>query len=270
MCIFGFILKIMPKEIKKNINVKQDVRLTFAYKPKMQVMARRILAMAFSKIKNEDSFNQDIIFKVSEIGDYIPSLKSGIYGKAEMGVEELLKTAWKFKKTDGSGFYGFPLLKYGHILNGTIILRLNKSLIPYFINLRRYTLFSLNEFMRLTSANSQTLYELLSNYFDTGFFYMLIGEYRERMSCQDKYPKTSALIKNTLKSPIKEMATTSLAFKYGLDIKTGKDGNKETKGIYFNHLYTNKNRELYTLIRKSSLCTSNENYILNDPQLIKI
>ena len=241
-------INVFGSEAKKTINanrkvkeVKQDIRVTFALKPKMSVMSRKILAMIFQKIIDQESFDKPIVFKVMEMSDYCLLSKNTLYRESKIAVREILKTSWELE-TEEQGVYDvFSLLRSGHVRNGTIIIRLNEDLSSYFLHLKKYTSYSLREFMGLSSSYSQIIYELLSNYSDTGFFYIAIGEYRIRMNCEKKYSIPSKLISQTLKEPLKEIAKTSLAFKYGLDTKPGIDGKKEIKGIYFNYLYTGKN-----------------------------
>ena len=168
--VFGSEVKKMINANRKVKEVKQDIRVTFALKPRMSVMSRKILAMIFQKIIDQESFDKPIVFKVMEMSDYCLLSKNTLYRESKIAVREILKTSWELE-TEEKGVYDvFSLLRSGHVRNGTIIIRLNEDLSSYFLHLKKYTSYSLREFMGLSSSYSQIIYELLSNYSDTGFF----------------------------------------------------------------------------------------------------
>lgn len=201
------------KEVKPY--VAQHFNITFARQKNVGVVAKKIMTNVMAQIKRDDKelrpFYQLHITDLVDNGD-----SSSIYEQTKKAFNELTDLKWLIEDLGNKRF------AYRHLLNtsdakcgynnGTITVVLNPLLKDYFIEMSHYTTYDLKWSMSFSSWYSMRLFELLSAFKDTGYWYVSIDEYRKLMDCESKYPEPKDLINKTTAKAIVELEKTNMAF----------------------------------------------------------
>ena len=220
--------KSLPFELPSSDieKVKQHWNITFARQKRISVTAKRIMVLALSQITDgDDGFKPFYQMHVSKVMPEHITDKKGAVKEVRKAFDELTDVKWMFEDWEEEKITPRHLMdttkqkkedgfECGYD-SGVITIVLNPALKKYFIQLaRNYTMHELKWYMTFQSWYSQRLYEILSAFKDTGVWRVSIEDFRHLMDCEGKYPKTSDMLKKTLKAPLKELLKSDMAFDY--------------------------------------------------------
>lgn len=200
-----------------------DKKIVHSHQKKVSVLTKRILTHVFSQIERDAtelrSYYQVKISELGALGNVEIS-----YGDIKKAFNEMLSISWliesKNENKKKSSFIAKQLLNTSspdvncEYRNGIITLVLNPTLKPYLVNLNNYTNYQVGWYMSFSSWYSTRLYEILSSYKGTGWWYVELDEFRKLLDCEKKYPKSSDLLKYTLQEPLEELKNTDCEFTF--------------------------------------------------------
>lgn len=213
-----------PEEDKVKPYAHVDKKIIQSHQKKVSVLTKKILTHVFAQIGREDE----------ELKPYYTVLKSSLGKMSGREIEtkhmkasfrELLNISWLIdtideKNPQKKGFIAKHLLNTSsHIncsyTNGVITLVLNPTLAPFLLQLGNYTNYQLKWYMNFSSWYSTRIYELLSVYKNTGWWYVELDELRSLLDCEHKYKNETTLFLNkTLKEPLEELKGTDCEFTF--------------------------------------------------------
>lgn len=195
-----------------------DKKIVHSHQKRCSVLTKRLLTHVFSQIPREATelapFYQ---VKISELGK-LGTAK--IYNKdVKKSFQEMLNISWLIETNVNNNYrlIGKHLLNTTtHInceyRNGVITLVLNPTLAPFLLQLSNYTNYQVKWYMDFSSWYSTRIYEILSSYKDTGWWYVELDEFRGLMGCTDKYKQDRDMIRKTLAEPLVELKETDCEF----------------------------------------------------------
>lgn len=211
-----------PKDDKVKPYAHVDKKIIKSHQKKVSVLTKKILTHVFAQIGRDDT----------ELKPYYTVLRTSL-GKLsgvdistkhlKASFKEMLNISWLIDTEDpknpkNKGFIAKHLLNTSsHIdcsyTNGVITLVLNPTLAPFLLQLGSYTNYQLKWYMNFSSWYSTRLYELLSMYKNTGWWYVELDELRSLLDCEKKYKNETTLFLNkTLKEPLEELKGTDCEF----------------------------------------------------------
>ena len=212
-----------PEENKVKPYAHVDKKIIRSHQKKVSVLTKKILTHVFAQIGRDDT----------ELKPFYTVLKSSLSKFSGRDIEtkhmrtsfkELLNISWLIDTIDeenskNKGFIAKHLLNTSsHVncsyKNGVITLVLNPTLAPFLLELSNYTNYQLKWYMNFSSWYSTRIYELLSSYKNTGWWYADLDEFRSLLDCENKYKDTNRLIEVTLQEPLEELKGTDCEFDF--------------------------------------------------------
>ena len=195
-----------------------DKKIVHSHQKKVSILTKRILTHVFAQIdRDAKELKPYYQVKVSELGSL-----SGVqidYNHMKLSFREMLSISWLIEDEKRQSFIAKQLLNTSspdincEYRSGVITLVLNPTLAPFLTNLTNYTNYQVKWYMTFSSWYSTRLYEILSTYKSTGWWYVELAEYRKLMDCEEKYPKSdSNMLKFSLKEPLEELKGTDCEF----------------------------------------------------------
>ena len=212
---------VHPENPKAKDYAHVDKKIVHSHQKKVSVLTKRILTHVFAQIERDATdlrpFYQVKISELGKLGNVEIS-----YGKIKTAFNEMLSISWLIESKTGNkrSFVAKQLLNTSspdvecEYRNGVITLVLNPTLKPYLVNLNNYTNYQVGWYMSFSSWYSTRLYEILSTYKSTGWWYVEIDEFRKLLDCQKKYKTAPDLLKRTLQEPLEELKNTDCEFTY--------------------------------------------------------
>ena len=210
---------VYPEEPKPKDYAHVDKKIVHSHQKRVSVLTKRILTHVFAQIERDatelKSYYQ---VKVSDLGD-LAGVKIG-YDQMKKSFQEMLSISWLIENARQDAFVAKQLLNTSspdidcEYRNGVITLVLNPTLTPFLTNLSNYTNYQVKWYMTFSSWYSTRMYEILSSYKSTGWWYVELDEYRKLMDCENKHKATHDLIRKTLYEPLEELKGTDCEFTY--------------------------------------------------------
>lgn len=212
---------VCPENPKAKDYAHVDKKIVHSHQKKVSVLTKRILTHVFAQIERDATelrpYYQVNISELGKLADIEIS-----YGKIKKAFNEMLNINWliESKTNEKRGFVAKQLLNTSspdvecEYRNGVITLVLNPTLKPYLVNLNNYTNYQVGWYMSFSSWYSTRLYEILSTYKSTGWWYVELDEYRKLLDCEKKLPRPSDLLRDTLAEPLEELKGTDCEFTF--------------------------------------------------------
>lgn len=212
---------VYPEKTKVKDYAHVHKKIVHSHQKKVSVLAKRILTHVFSQIERDATelrpYYQVNITELGALG------KVGIsYGDIKKAFNEMLCISWLIESENENNKKGSFIAKQllntsspdvnCEYRNGIITLVLNPTLKHYLVNLTNYTNYQVGWYMSFSSWYSTRIYEILSTYKSSGWWYVEIDEFRNLLDCKKKHPRTSDLLKRTLEKPLEELKNTDCEF----------------------------------------------------------
>jgi plasmid replication initiation protein len=148
-----------------------------------------------------------------------------LYERAEAICSKLLKQEVYIRdEVDGKRRYrGYsPIVMCEYVEgDGCIVAQFNEAMKPFLLQLKkRFTMYRLQNFMRLTSQHSMRMYELLKMRSDLRHLRITVDELRAILSCEHSYSRFSDFKRKVIDKTQEEIAEkTDIIFKYQVERK---------------------------------------------------
>ena len=226
-------------------NVQQSWKFTFARQAKLSVFSKRILALVFAQIQEDDKkLRKYYQIPVQDVIQQSETKNKNAYRNLQKAVLELAATVFEFEDEKGT-WYPLQLINtsgkiHTKIEKGVITIVLNPHLKPLLVGLSHYTKYHVKGLMKLNSWYAMRLYEILSAFKDTGFWEVSIEDFRQHMDLMPKGPKkkmkyksTNLLVKRTIEGPKKELDPTDVAFDFAYKTDNSSRGRPKVTGFIF-------------------------------------
>ncbi|MFW6224948.1 MAG: replication initiation protein, partial [Bacteroidota bacterium] len=217
-------LELISKEDYRPI-IKQHFNTTFARQGKTGVFAKRIFNLCLAKMDENSPKLEPVYIPIKDIvtkSELDEHYGGSIINLAKTGLTELgALSMWVVNKKGNLEFNHF-IESGSEIIPSTGVMRiiLNHRIKDYYKQLKHYTIFELDMFMRVKSWYSQRFIEVLSTFRDNGFWLVSIDKYRDVMGTnyynakgkliKQLYSKVKDLIQRTTKEPLEELKGTYL------------------------------------------------------------
>ncbi len=178
----------------QNKLIRQHNGLTGA-KYNLTPIQKDIIYLLLSQIKEIDEPDKIYKFHISAL--YTKNRRGVNYTRIKEDIDELLKQKIEIKKL--TGWLKFPAvvssIEYVE-KEGMFELEISSKLRPYLFNLKNnFTTFWSETALNIKSTHAKRIYEMLSQYKDTGFLKISIRDLKERLylinhiTGQEQYPK---------------------------------------------------------------------------------
>ena len=174
---------------------------------KLTLQQQRIILYAISMIKPEDTELQEYQFDLRELcRDCGITYNGNNYNHFKEAITTLASQVFWITKENGEQTLCHWITKARIDKNNTTVsIRLDEDLKPYLLELRNnYTLLD-KSILRMKSAHSQRLYEILFSYRHLGAFDTSVKRLKELLFVSDKYPKYKEFKRNLLEKAVKEI-----------------------------------------------------------------
>lgn len=184
-------------------------------------LEHRVIAMMIARLKKSDQkFKLQRVY-VKDLLELSGTNYDAIYERMEDVCDKLLNQQIKIRTRDESnrrvyqGFNYFETCRYVEG-SGYIEARFTQSMKPFLLELKeRFTMYQLQHFMKLGSAYSMRIYEILKMRGDLEHLSMTVDELREVLSCEHSYERFTDFKRHVLDRAREEIhEKTDLAFRY--------------------------------------------------------
>jgi plasmid replication initiation protein len=282
-------LELISKEDYRPI-IKQHFNTTFARQGKTGVFAKRIFNLCLAKMDENSPKLEPVYIPIKDIvtkSELDEHYGGSIINLAKTGITELgALSMWVVNKKGNLEFNHF-IESGSEIIPNTGVMRiiLNHRIKDYYKQLKHYTIFELDMFMRVKSWYSQRFIEVLSTFRDNGFWLVSIDKYRDVMGTnyynakgkliKRLYPDVKDLIQRTTKEPLEELKGTYLEIgeieKIYDKTKTGK-GRKPITHLKF-HLKQKQIKKIPAVWRTNEytkdIIEKMEEYKIDEPKIVR-
>ena len=183
-------------------------------------LEHRVVGMMISQLDKEDeAFTPQRIY-IKDLMELSGTDYGALYERAEAICSKLLKQEVYIRdEVDGKRRYrGYsPIVMCEYVEgDGCIVAQFNEAMKPFLLQLKkRFTMYRLQNFMRLTSQHSMRMYELLKMRSDLRHLRITVEELRAILSCEHSYSRFSDFKRKVIDKTQKEIAEkTDIIFKY--------------------------------------------------------
>ena len=222
---------------------------------RLSVPEQRIVALLASKVAPADEDFKLYDFTVSELGGLLGFTGKHLHGQLQETTEALLKRVMKIREPDGLRQVNWiGCAKYYNAASdrpGTVELSFHPSMKPYMLQLHEcFTSYRLKNIIRLRSAYSVRLYELLMQYAVKGERTFGLEELRDMLAIEaGTYKAWQDFQRNVLNPARTELAEhTDLSFTY----QTKKAAHGRVVGVVFRFKLKTHERALKHAAKKAS------------------
>lgn len=234
----------------------------------MTLLERRIFLKMVSMIKPTDKDFQDIIIDVKDIIHDTGLQGNSLYFELRKATKRLLQHVCELEEENQ--LIQVSLISSAVYNKGkaTIQLRFDPALKPYLLELKKnFTIYGLQQALRLKSYYSLRIFELLKQFASTGYRLMTIEELRFALGIKDEYSKYADFKKRVILKAKKELESTDMKFEFR-EIKSG----KKVTAIEFKFAKNTEQRlEIeYFNEDKKKLYQDMLNFGLSEPQIQEI
>src|SRR5262245_41200573 len=201
--------------------VKQHWNVTFSVQRRISVTAKKILTRVLAQIQEND--NKLKPFYIVHVNDVAKAL-SDPYRAVKAAFKELVEAAWYIADLEGEEVIPRHLLDTTRNLdidgfitrykNGYLQLVLNPQMENYFVKLAHWSTYEIEGYDDCETWYSMRLFELLSDFKDSGFWRPPITELKILMDCATKYPNAHDFFRRVIDPAQKDLEKTNMAFTY--------------------------------------------------------
>lgn len=188
-------------------------------------LEHRVVGMMISQLDKEDeAFTPQKIY-IKDLMELSGTDYGALYERAEAICSKLLKQEVYIRdKVNGKRRYrGYsPIVMCEYVEgDGCIVAQFNEAMKPFLLQLKkRFTMYRLQNFMRLTSQHSMRVYELLKMRSDLRHLRISVEEFRAILSCEHSYSRFSDFKRKVVDKTQEEIAEkTDISFKYQVERK---------------------------------------------------
>lgn len=186
-------------------------------------LEHRVVGMMISQLdKKDEAFAPQKIY-IKDLMELSGTEYGALYERAEAICSKLLKQEVYIRdEVDGKRRYrGYsPIVMCEYVEgDGCIVAQFNEAMKPFLLQLKkRFTMYRLQNFMRLTSQHSMRMYELLKMRSDLRHLRITIEEFRAILSCEHSYSRFSDFKRKVIDKSQEEIADkTDISFKYQVE-----------------------------------------------------
>jgi plasmid replication initiation protein len=222
-------IKIMENSIKTQFNkdllVKKSNKIINYKISEMTAIEKKIILILISQIKVDDEKLERYKIPLSGI------IKSGgssrkIYSQAVDIAKNIITRSVFIPSIDRKGketFEVFQWLSYIKYEDGCFLARVNEDMKPFLLNLKeKFTRYNLDYALKMKSFYSIRIYEILSQFKNTGWRQMKVKELRNLLDIEEKHSRYNDFKRYVLERSIKEInKLTDLNIDYE-EIKTSR------------------------------------------------
>lgn len=174
-------------------------------------LEHRVVSMLISQLKKDDEvFSLQRVY-IKDLLDLSGTKSRDVYDRAEEICQKLLdqKVHVRTQTNDGRRVYqGFNCMSTCRYVEGSgyIEAKFNDDMKPFLLQLRkRFTMYKLQNFMRLSSQHSMRLYELIKMREGITYLRISVRELREILCCEHTYERFSDFKRYVLEKARKEL-----------------------------------------------------------------
>jgi plasmid replication initiation protein len=174
-------------------------------------LEHRVVSMLISQLKKDDEvFSLQRVY-IKDLLDLSGTKSRDVYDRAEEICQKLLdqKVHVRTQTDDGRRVYqGFNCMSTCRYVEGSgyIEAKFNDDMKPFLLQLRkRFTMYKLQNFMRLSSQHSMRLYELIKMREGITYLRISVRELREILCCEHTYERFSDFKRYVLEKARKEL-----------------------------------------------------------------
>ncbi len=177
-------------------------------------LEHRVVAMLVAQLKKEDKSFEMQRVHISDLMDMAQVSSRDIYDRAEEVCRKLLnqKVHVRTSTDDGRRVYqGYNCLSTCRYVEGSgyIEAKFNDDMKPFLLQLKRqFTMYRLQNFMRLSSQHSMRMYELIKMREGLRHLCLSVEELREVLCCEHTYDRFSDFKRYVLERARTEIADT--------------------------------------------------------------
>ena len=186
-------------------------------------LEHRVVGMMISQLDKEDEAFAPQKIYIKDLMELSGTDYGALYERAEAICSKLLKQEVYIRdEVDGKRRYrGYsPIVMCEYVEgDGCIVAQFNEAMKPFLLQLKkRFTMYRLQNFMRLTSQHSMRVYELLKMRSDLRHLRITIEEFRAILSCEHSYSRFSDFRRKVIDNTQEEIAEkTDISFKYQVE-----------------------------------------------------
>jgi len=177
-------------------------------------LEHRVVAMLIAQLKKGDeAFDVQKVY-VRDIIEKSGSSSEDLFARAEEICQKLLNQTIhvRMQTADGRRIYrGYNCMSMCEFVEGSGYIRakFNDDMRPFLLQLKeRFTMYRLQNFMRLSSQYSMRIYELLKMREGLRFLRVGVEELREMLACEHTYERFSDFKRRVLEPARKELRET--------------------------------------------------------------
>lgn len=141
--------------------------------------AQKLLYVMIAMIGKDDEEFFEHTFKVKDLKELFGAKTNRFYELMERSIFNLLNGFVTFRNPDGKGYYRLKMVESAIYMEGcgTVSIKLNNLLIPFFLQLKRnFTQIPLSSFMLLRSTFSMKILSLVTSKWNSGIAYVSIPQ----------------------------------------------------------------------------------------------
>lgn len=182
----------------------------------LTVMEQKLIRLLASMIKKDDDDFKEYKFKTKELIKILNTSDSRFYRDIDNITDSIMQRVIKIKDINTGEFEKYHWVDVCKYKDGVLILKVNKELKPFYLNLDWYTKYQLKNIMQFKSTYSFRLYELLKQYEKIGIRSITIDDFRCVLDIDDKqYPKYANLKQKVISVAVNEInSKTDLYIEY--------------------------------------------------------
>ncbi|MCS4201765.1 replication initiation protein [Salinibacter ruber] len=177
-------------------------------------MEHRVVAMLVAQLKQEDESFEMQRVHISDLMDMAQVSSRDIYDRAEEVCRKLLNQKVHVRTSTDNGrrvYQGYNCLSTCRYVEGSgyIEAKFNDDMKPFLLQLKRqFTMYRLQNFMRLSSQHSMRMYELIKMREGLRHLCLSVEELREVLCCEHTYDRFSDFKRYVLERARTEIADT--------------------------------------------------------------
>jgi plasmid replication initiation protein len=219
-------------------------------------LEHRVVAMLISQLnKDDEAFEMQRVY-IRDLIEHADSASRDVYDRAEEICQKLLdqKVHVRMQSDDGRRIYqGFNCMSTCRYVEGSgyIEAKFNDDMEPFLLQLRRrFTMYRLQNFMRLSSQHSMRMYELMKMREGMRYLRISVEELREMLCCEHTYERFSDFKRYVLERAREEIKETcDIYFTY----KVERDGRTPVRVNFMIHEQEEETDESPTAIRSEAV-----------------
>lgn len=172
----------------------------------LTVIEQKIIRLLASMIRKDDEDFKEYEFKTKELIKILNTSDSRFYRDIDNITDLIMQRIIKIKDINTGEFEKYHWVDVAKYKSGTLKLKINKELKPFYLNLDWYTKYQLKNIMQFKSTYSFRLYELLKQYEGIRYRTIEIEELRNIFDIgKNEYPKYANLKQKVINISIKEI-----------------------------------------------------------------